>query len=339
MNDIRIGMASQLTDGVMWCDYSMMHEWLICPRMFYWHYIRGQVPRIPSPALSAGAAWHRGMASLWQSWNPAIATAEALDGYDPPPEDPRSPSRIEFLLHRYVEAYPPEQNPWMMLLNENVFSVELADGLVWRGRVDKVLQHRGNGNIVVMDHKTTSRYGHHFFEQFFPSWQLTGYQLGAERLLRAGRTAGRLAPLVEGMDILGEGRIAPFAIIDVTILTYANVENPLMTKSGHPRAGQKTWRDCFHRAMPRVTPFEPSVKRQIIQVMEQEMKPAIGILSMPSPTDAELDRFAPQRPGEHSCDRYGGCPYRELCRSPQNIPDFLRHSFEFRQWDPEEASS
>ena len=330
-----LGMVDQLVDDILWCDHSMYHTWIICPRMFYWEYIRGQHPRGPRTALDFGSAWHRGQATLWACWDPVVAAADAISGFVEAPGDPRSHARLSFLLTRYLDKYPPTEQPYEMLLNENVFSLEIADGMVWRGRVDKVLQHKGNGNIVIMDHKTTSRFGSSFFEQFFPSWQFSGYLAGAEQLLRGGRVADDgIAPVVKGIDLLGSGALRPYVIIDVCIGTYANVENPILTKAGKPRANQKTWEDCFHRSMPPVMP--PKVMwPQVIWVLQNEIKPAILTLGDPNDvTDDKLNRWAQMRPGPHSCNRYNGCPYREFCRNPRNIPDYLRSAFEFRAWDP-----
>ena len=38
---------------------------------------------------------------------------------------------------------------------------------------------------------------------------------------------------------------------------------------------------------------------------------------------------------EKSCDKYGGCPYREICRTPPSLRDgLIKSKFITKVWDP-----
>ena len=38
---------------------------------------------------------------------------------------------------------------------------------------------------------------------------------------------------------------------------------------------------------------------------------------------------------DKSCDKYGGCPFRDVCRTPPSLRDnIIRDHFHVRIWDP-----
>jgi hypothetical protein len=108
-----------------------------------------------------------------------------------PAEDKRSLQSGVWLLFNYFKsylddpyvAYVDDQGP----LVERTFSFRLYEDettiIEYFGTIDLVVRHRGTGDILVCDHKTSSVVGNDFYNRLKPNHQYTGYLLGAREAL------------------------------------------------------------------------------------------------------------------------------------------------------------
>lgn len=117
-----------------------------------------------------------------------LSTAQALNSL--PSDNMRSLQNGVWLLHNYFQTYlqkeadpfvtyEDEQGPFV----ERNFSFLLYDSSTLRidyfGTIDLILKNEQTGELLVTDHKTSSRVGSDFYNRLKPNHQYTGYLLGA----------------------------------------------------------------------------------------------------------------------------------------------------------------
>lgn len=173
-------------------------EKFACPQAFNLYvYERRQAAEDSAP-LAAGNAIHLAMAARYKHENyNDIAVVEPLmldalrngwSGIDP--DDWRTLPLAENFIREYNKYYPIETFTPIAEQVETPFLIQLGTccgiEIWWTGIIDLKL-YNGPGNTEgtwIMDHKTASRYGGTYFDQFalasaqtgyaFASWKLTG---------------------------------------------------------------------------------------------------------------------------------------------------------------------
>ena len=108
-----------------------------------------------------------------------------------PEGDKRSLSNGVYILWHYFKSFiddpyvahvddmgPVVERPFTFRLHEEEKYV-----IDYFGTVDLVVRHAGTGELLVMDHKTSSVVGNDFYNRMKPNHQYTGYLLGAKRAL------------------------------------------------------------------------------------------------------------------------------------------------------------
>lgn len=141
-------------------------------------------------ALTFGVQWHKSMKhwhryhdikepiKLWETKYQNIAE-----------DDLRTTAKGIELFTEYTEHYPDE--PFKVLYNERGFAMELCvvdwkepdmigwhrkyETLTYAGRFDKII--RQGKYVRPMEHKSTTRMGYTYLEQFTPNMQIDGYYL------------------------------------------------------------------------------------------------------------------------------------------------------------------
>lgn len=178
-----------------WLDASKYDTLSLCPTKYYWRYEEHLVPLDESADLTTGMnfgyAIHKALESLYTatafdsvdcpqanctfchgSQIPRIA-AEFLGAYPQEPPDatnPRTRNRGLEILEAYLTRWRRE--PFSVEAVEVPFELSFPD-FKYLGRMDLIV--RWDRATMPLDHKTTSRFGMAFDQQFKMSTQITGY--------------------------------------------------------------------------------------------------------------------------------------------------------------------
>jgi hypothetical protein len=198
-----------------WLDASKISLLHLCPQKFQYRHELGLVPKIDTsdeqqfanPA-QFGFALHKALESLYDGSGFEQVTcpcpfldlegcgfcaaasipnflAQFLINYPWDPEwdkDPRTRRTGELILTRYIEKWRNE--------NFDVIAVEVPFTLPFPefnyiGRIDLVGRWRdGTRRIFPNDHKSTTRFGDIFDQQFKLSLQMTGYMIAVEEICK-----------------------------------------------------------------------------------------------------------------------------------------------------------
>lgn len=193
-----------------------MHQ--TCPAKYNERINHQWTSRYRSGALGAGAALHAGLAEWYMGHGPQAALAKIEESWDPdaPYDDWRTIEKVRRTFAEYILQYP--QETWTVLglkdaapivevpflletgmylpCNEcymaDQFLMDMAtvdtcencngarEPIEYGGILDMAVEF--NGQVYVVDHKSTSQMGPTYFNQFKPNNQMTGYIWGAGKL-------------------------------------------------------------------------------------------------------------------------------------------------------------
>jgi hypothetical protein len=160
-------------------DASCIADYLHCPKLFYWRWVRGLVPKEEPPALFFGRVFHEALLVWYKSGDRALAIKE----FDAIPtvgigDDRRTREHGQVIFDEYISRWGKES--WEVLYLEKEFMIEMPNGKKYGGRLDEVV--KWNDQIYVVDHKTTSQLGSYFFKGFRPSVQMDGYAYACRKI-------------------------------------------------------------------------------------------------------------------------------------------------------------
>lgn len=173
-------------------DSSCMSDFLHCPKLFYWRWVRTIVPKEESPALVFGRIWHDAM-YIWYTTGDAEKAKKVFETLPKfIADDRRTAEHGKVIFEQYVERWGKED--WETLYLEKEFIVDMGSGKMYAGRIDKIC--KWNGMIYPLDHKTTAQLGSYFFAGFRPSVQMDGYCYATREL--CGSCAGMI---INGISI------------------------------------------------------------------------------------------------------------------------------------------
>jgi hypothetical protein len=172
-----------------------------CPMKYYLSYVRNFAKKEKSPALIFGTAIHKALekwyktGSLWEACLSIDETfsefaEEVEDGsYFNNSDDHRTSTRAKQVMTHYTERYR-EENFKIFEVNgekllETSFCIPLTKigdyEILYYGIIDAVIEM--DGEIFVMDHKTTYSLGGDFFDQFRINNQMPMYVLAVSKML------------------------------------------------------------------------------------------------------------------------------------------------------------
>jgi hypothetical protein len=195
-------------------DASCMSDYLHCPKLFYWRWVRGLVPKEEPAPLLFGKVFHDALFAWYKTGDKGLA----LKQFEQIPaigigDDRRTREHGIVILEEYLGRWGTEN--WKVLTLEKEFKIEMSnqcktchgtgiitqnikplplmtikcpkciDGMAlsgksYAGRLDEVVEW--NGQIYVVDHKTTSQLGSYFFKGFRPNVQMDGYAFACRKL-------------------------------------------------------------------------------------------------------------------------------------------------------------
>lgn len=168
------------------CSPSMMQLWDLCKRKWWLHYVgkRGRGEKVDTK--DAGTAIHNFFQTWydedwsWMGWEEHM---ELFENDFPPEEstEKRNCHHMKMVLKAYVTQYPRETEPFEVVSLEETLRIPVEGcQLPLNCKIDMLVRYH-NG-LWVMDHKSTSRMGATYFEQFRHNWQTYCYLYAAEKL-------------------------------------------------------------------------------------------------------------------------------------------------------------
>lgn len=189
-----------------WLDASKVDLLHLCPQKYFWRIESGLVPLYEDPInpMSFGFALHAGLESLYDGSGFEMSTCPCptfegcrfckglkipkflvsfLINYPEDPQDERDPRtqlRGVEILCRYIEKWKTDQF--------DVIAVEVPFTIPFRefnfiGRIDLVGRWKDSQRLFPNDHKSTTRFGDLFDQQFKLSIQMTGYIVALESIM------------------------------------------------------------------------------------------------------------------------------------------------------------
>ena len=181
-------------------DPTRLKDSLSCLRLYFWRHERHVIPVKPRLPLIYGNAVHACLAAHYEGKSGAVAfgafedtwtAALAQDGgpvAEPElfqeDEDPkRNPTRWLEQWVLYRKQYAVE--PFSVRNVEVPFFLPLTDDLALAGIIDLVVEYLGQ--IMIVDHKTTSYLNHRWIATFNPNHQFSAYLLAANELIKPDR--------------------------------------------------------------------------------------------------------------------------------------------------------
>lgn len=198
-------------------DSSCISDYMGCPRLFYYVWVRRLEMKEEKPALTFGKAFHEALAE----WYRTGEEEKAIEKFAAIPTSIQDDSRTKELgvsiFKEYVKRYAKEVGKTLHL--EVKFKVEIEGhcpycnsdefksieketeegdvqclkclrvytrGRLYAGTIDRI--EEWNGQVYVDDHKTTKQLGLSFFENYRPHPQMDGYAFACRELV--GRCSG-----------------------------------------------------------------------------------------------------------------------------------------------------
>jgi len=156
-----------------------------CERSFYNRYHKRLV-RIADAGIGVlfGTAWHKALACWYrgEGLEKAKAQFEIVRRLD---DVRRTPEHGSVWFEHYVSRY--EEESFTVRNVEANFLIMMPDSNLFTGVIDLIVE-RPDGSIYIVDHKTKSRMGSFFLEEFRPDFQIDGYAYACRELV--GRCDG-----------------------------------------------------------------------------------------------------------------------------------------------------
>lgn len=318
-------MYPELLEEREYFDNTTLETYRKCPRRMYFRHIRNWTGEGVALPLVFGLSWHAAMDVVWKlagstesdltiqgkAFKAFLETWQS-EGLPYPLEleqeaalSPRTPSVAGEMIHHYIKNKRPVIFQFKVLEIEQPFAVpifpDIAD-VMYIGRLDKVAQDRAG--VYAYEHKTTSLYSKayifrsDFIESFSPNSQVDGY-------VHAGR-------MYYGNDFRS-----------------VRVDAALVHKTVHN--GFKVI--PINKAVNDMDAWLFDVQNWVLRL--QTDKRTLRALIEEGEHLGETLRAFPRN--TWSCfDKYGSCPYLEVCRQNSN-PEHLDEppeGFKEEKWEP-----
>lgn len=176
-------------------DYSTLKAVASCDTKAALRYVLGlSVARDEdAAAMFAGTAAHEALAAYFQGQSAAEALVVFAREYAPtaaqlnpglyPWQERLTLANTSAIMQRWFETHPIDRLPFRVRpdLVEVGFKIPLTDELHLIGRCDAIVEHEGD--LYVLDHKTTGRIDTPWRHQFRLDAQMTGYVWAASQTL------------------------------------------------------------------------------------------------------------------------------------------------------------
>jgi hypothetical protein len=273
-------------DGSITVSATQLERMQTCPAFWSYNYLWRRVLRAAPAARAGGKAfdaalreWHggRGMDAAVAALHAAYEGVEIAEG------EYRTPARFEEVLRLYAAHWQPEQ--WHVVGQQLQLTVDLGPLVRYRLIPDRLV--RVDGELWVVDDKTSNRWDGQRLISYENSGQAKGYVWALQRLIADGRIDG----------------VAPTEPLAGFMLNAIVVREPYKSEAG--RKANRVPREEFHRV-----PFRYEQER-----LEEWRDDALMWVRQAIQWH-RWDHF-PQ--SEKHCSHHYGktCPYLIVCKSPK----------------------
>lgn len=312
-------------------DSSKSSTFMDCPRRYFYEYVLGWRPAVPSNHLVFGQALHAALEIIHESdfgrktdeeekQLVARAYTEFIKIYRETFSDatdgvffPKNPKSALTSLLYYVQKYSEHDKQYEVLHTEVAGRVPISDEDFLSLRIDVILRDRSDGKKFIMDHKTSSSLDGFFRNQWRSQWALS-FQMGTY--------VHALYCAYEPNEIFGAR---------INGLFFAKPR-----KVADKNAGNAT---LDYERVPIYKPYEHLNNwlfqaKHLLSMVKQEF----DRLSQCKKSDPILFAFPMNT---NSCQKFGGCPYFDFCTgcaNPLALPG-VPGGFEVRRWNPEKENS
>lgn len=193
-----------LVDGCLFVDNSFLESLVTCPRKAQYEKLNKRVSSVDKPALNFGTAIHTALEYRYKHYKNqspdiyfdqeiAVILAKHFEEHPQPTEDFRTLNWALEVVKQYNLRYPIE--PFSLLESNGEPMVEMSFALplftygppgeeqtpiIYSGRIDLPVMR--DGQLFILDHKTTSMLGASYWEQAKMSTQGRGYCWAFEQL-------------------------------------------------------------------------------------------------------------------------------------------------------------
>jgi len=161
-------------------DFSEISSYVVCERKWYARHWLNLVPIEMSAAPAFGISMHKAWNEMYKSGWDLDAALAVWNAESFGPDSLRTQGLGETILRAYHSEYLTQ--PLKILHNEIQWFLPITRrGMTFtlHGRIDRIVEYQDR--IWCMDHKTTTRLGATYFEQFNPNMQVAFYtKAGAE---------------------------------------------------------------------------------------------------------------------------------------------------------------
>ena len=279
-----------------------------CPRLYYYHQIRGFTSRGMSPHLVFGIHYH----SALEHYDRERATGASHDdaeiavlhklltdtfGWE---SDHNLKNRLNLIrsVIWYLEEFREDKAETIILANgkpavELSFKLPLDDGNIICGHLDRVVNFL-DGQYV-MDRKTsTSTLSNYYFDRYEPDNQMSLYTFAAQIIYKAP---------VKGVIIDAAQVAVGFTAFSrgMTYRTPGQLEEWLDATKQYIASAQDMAEEYDH--------------------LRETKGEAVALRAFPM--------------NDKSCQMYGSCVFRGICsKDPGVRENFLESNFEVRRWNP-----
>lgn len=166
-------------------DYSTLSSFQTCRKKYYFEHIRNLRPKLKGAALEFGGAVHEGLDAYYSTDDKVegikLAKQKFYDNWtDREGDELRTVENGIKMLDWYATKYKHE--PFKVLGKPETGFVFFIGDILFGGRID--LPVEWDGNLWIMEHKTTTRLSSSYFSQYELDKQCTGYIIAAEEYFK-----------------------------------------------------------------------------------------------------------------------------------------------------------
>jgi hypothetical protein len=162
-------------------DYSTLSSFQTCRKKYYWEHVRNLKPKIKGVALGFGGAVHSALDMYYTGNDRTEGLRRAIEKFktewqDREGDELRTVDNGIKMLEWYAKKYQHE--PYKVIGKPESGFVFFIGDILFGGRID--LPVEWDGNLWIMEHKTTTRLTSSYFAQYELDKQCTGYIIAAE---------------------------------------------------------------------------------------------------------------------------------------------------------------
>jgi len=300
-------------------DASKIQEAMTCLRSYFFRYVAGWQPELPSIHLEFGTAWHLAMEylllhgysdeSIQGAYEAFLSHYRTYFGQE---QDtllaPKNPANALRGLAHYCDRYKRDLDDFEVLYTEISGSVWVEEGRRVYFRSDAICRRKSTGKIFSLEHKTASSFSRQWTNQWAQSMQVNVYS----HVLHCHFDS----PNVEGVIING----------------FMPHDPPALKKDGELRAGAKDLdfiRIPIRRSTEKLNDWLYNVNYWLDCIEE-----SFDLLKTQDPEAPVMTCFPKNT---KSCANFFGCPYRDYCDAwpnPLSRIEVAQPGFVVRYWDP-----